>query len=136
MASNFFAFTAPVQRRLIYFPTRGPLPPAAAVLPGGEDVVLETQDGVRLGAWFVPGTTGPAVLVCNGNGGDRALRAPLAAALAHAGMPVLLFDYRGYGDSAGSPTEDGLADDARAAQAWLAGRSGFFDFRQIWRELR
>ncbi|MGH3543533.1 MAG: alpha/beta hydrolase, partial [Mycobacterium sp.] len=85
-----------LQRRLIYFPSRGPVPPVAAVLPGGEDVVLETEDRIRLGAWFFPATDrGPAVLICNGNAGDRMMRAPLAAALSSAGLSVLLFDYRG-----------------------------------------
>ena len=113
-----------LQRRLIYFPSRSPVPPAAAVLPGGEDVVLETEDGMRLGAWFLPGLgRGPAVLICNGNAGDRMLRAPLAAALSRAGLSVLLFDYRGYGGNPGRPSEEGLAADARAARAFLVARS-------------
>ncbi len=40
------------------------------------------------------------------------------------GFSVLLFDYRGYGENPGLPTEDGLAADARAAQAWLARQPG------------
>ena len=123
VASGLLALMWSQQRRLIYFPSPGPLPPAAAVLPNGRDVVLETEDGIRLGAWYFPVTGGgPAVLVCNGNGGDRSLRAELAAALNRAGLSVLLFDYRGYGGNPGRPTEDGLAADARAAQEWLAGQ--------------
>jgi uncharacterized protein len=113
------------QRRLIYFPSPGPLPPAAAVSATARDVVLQTEDGIRLGAWYFPvpgGGPGPAVLVCNGNGGDRSLRAELAAALNLAGLSVLLFDYRGYGGNPGRPSEDGLGADARAAQAWLAAQ--------------
>ncbi|MCV7402609.1 alpha/beta hydrolase [Mycobacterium fragae] len=114
-----------LQRRLIYFPSPGPVPPAAAFLPGAEDVVLHTEDGLALGAWFLPGPAGgPAVLVCNGNGGDRTLRAPLAAALSSIGLSVLLFDYRGYAGNPGSPSEDGLAADARAARAFLAAQPG------------
>ena len=125
VASGLFALVLSQQRRLIYFPSPGPLPPAAAVLPNGRDVVLETDDGIRLGAWYFPtGRPGPTVLVCNGNGGNRALRAELAAALNRAGLSVLLFDYRGYGENPGLPTEDGLAADARAAQAWLARQPG------------
>ena len=99
------------------------MPSAATFLPGGRDVVLETEDGKRLGAWYLPATgvqRRPAVLVFNGNGGDRSGRAPLAAGLARMGMSVLLFDYRGYGGNPGPPSEKGLAADARAAQAWLA----------------
>lgn len=32
---------------------------------------------------------------------------------------VLAIDYRGFGDSTGTPTEDGLLTDARAAWDWL-----------------
>jgi fermentation-respiration switch protein FrsA (DUF1100 family) len=98
------------------------VPPADAVLPGGRDVVLDTEDGIRLGAWyFAAGRT--AVLVCNGNAGDRSMRATLAAALNRMGLSVLLFDYRGYGGNPGSPSEQGLAADVRAARAWLAAQA-------------
>jgi uncharacterized protein len=113
------------QRRLIYFPSPGPVPPAAQMLPGGRDVVLDTEDGIRLGAWYLPaavGQKGPAVLVFNGNAGDRSLRAQLAAGLSRLGMSALLFDYRGYGGNPRRPSEDGLAADARAALTWLAAQ--------------
>jgi uncharacterized protein len=151
------------QRRLIYLPSPGPVPPAATVLPGAAEVSFPTADGLRLQGWFVPpapavpptpvdsrrpvpggsvtlpevaptvagpgdarprdpGGAGPAVLVCNGNGGDRSMRAALAAELSRLGLAVLLFDYRGYGGNPGVPTEEGLAADARAALAYLAGR--------------
>jgi uncharacterized protein len=113
------------QRRLIYFPWPDRLPAASSVLPASQEVVVATEDGIDLGGWFLPaqgGSPAPAVLVCNGNGGNRALRGPLAAALSRAGLSVLLFDYRGYGGNPGRPSEDGLAADARAAQAWLAAR--------------
>src|SRR5512132_1516211 len=116
------------QRRLIYYPWPGRVPAAASVLPGSQEVVLETEDGIRLGAWFVPapGSTprGPAVLVCNGNAGSRALRAPLAAALARAGLSVLLLEYRGFGGNPGRPSEEGLAADAQAAHRYLVTRRG------------
>jgi fermentation-respiration switch protein FrsA (DUF1100 family) len=109
------------QRRLVYLPDDGPLPAAADAVPGARDVRLTTADGLSLGAWFVPGRSAdaPAVLVANGNGGHRGLRAPLARALADAGLAVLLFDYRGYGGNPGSPSEAGLALDVRAARSYL-----------------
>lgn len=111
-----------LQRRFIYFPDSTPVPSAGQVLPGAEDVELRTADGLTLGAWFVPAREprrDVTVLVANGNGGNRAVRAPLAEALAERGMDVLLFDYRGYGGNPGRPSEDGLALDARAARAYL-----------------
>jgi len=47
------------------------------------------------------------------------MRAPLARELSAAGLAVLLFDYRGYGGNPGSPSEDGLALDVRAAREFL-----------------
>jgi fermentation-respiration switch protein FrsA (DUF1100 family) len=108
------------QRSLIYLPDAGPAQPVAAVLPGARDVVLRTEDGLDLAAWYLPaGADAPAVLVANGNAGSRELRAPLARALHDAGLSVLLFDYRGYGGNAGNPSEQGLALDVRAARAYL-----------------
>lgn len=124
------------QRRLIYLPDRSPVPPAGDVLAGAQDVTLDTSDGLRLGAWWVPPRAPPrgmAVLVAPGNGGNRAGRAPLAEALAGTGFAVLLLDYRGYGGNPGAPTAAGLARDARAAYRFLvdvarvpAGRIIFF----------
>ena len=112
------------QRRLIYFPMRAPVPSAATILPTAEEVSFETEDGLRLGGWFVPsvGASRGTVLVFNGNAGDRSFRAPLAAALARNGFSVLLFDYRGYGGNPGDPSERGLSSDARAARAYLDSR--------------
>ncbi|WP_432949577.1 alpha/beta hydrolase [Kribbella sp. CA-253562] len=115
------------QRRLIYLPDVADAGSATAVLPGARDVVLQTDDGVRLGAWLVPAAPpdrGVAVLVAPGNAGNRATRAPLARALAAEGLTVLLFDYRGYGGSAGRPSEQGLARDVRAAQRHLVEQAG------------
>jgi len=116
-----------LQRHLIYLPDDEAVPVAATVLPGARDVVLQTDDGLRLGAWLVPAADagrGTAVLVANGNGGNRADRAPLARALSAEGLTVLLFDYRGYGGNEGSPTEHGLARDVRAAQRFLVEQTG------------
>jgi fermentation-respiration switch protein FrsA (DUF1100 family) len=110
------------QRHLIYLPATAPVSSVETVIPGARDVVLHTSDGLSLGAWFVPAEgpdRGVGVLVANGNGGDRSLREPLARALAERGLAVLLFDYRGYGGNPGSPSEDGLALDVRAARQYL-----------------
>lgn len=116
-----------MQRRLIYFPDRAAPPPAADVLPGARDVTLHTADGLRLGAWLVPGDPDQrlAVLIAPGNAGNRMGRAPLAAALAARGLTVLLVDYRGYGGNPGRPTEHGLARDIDAARDYLVDQAGF-----------
>jgi fermentation-respiration switch protein FrsA (DUF1100 family) len=106
------------QRSLIYFPEGGVPPPQTVGLPAVEPVAFTTEDDLHLEGWFVhpvASPTGQTVIVFNGNGGNRAYRAPLAAALARAGHAVLLFDYRGYGGNPGLPSERGLHRDARAA---------------------
>jgi len=115
------------QRQLIYFPGSARAGRASEVLPGGRDVILKTSDGLELGAWFFAAETaarGVTVLVANGNAGNRPLRAPLAVALARVGLSVLLFDYRGFGGNPGTPTEEGLGKDARAAQQFLVDEAG------------
>jgi uncharacterized protein len=114
-----------LQRRLIFLPDTSAVPPAAEVIEGARDVTLTTADDLDLGAWYVPANGGDpsaTVLVANGNAGNRSSRAPLAVALSRRGLAVLLFDYRGYGGNPGSPSEDGLALDVRAARSYLLER--------------
>jgi uncharacterized protein len=116
-----------LQRHLIYFPGTDPVGPAGDVLPGARDVELQTADGLTLGAWFVPATgrdRGVTVLVAPGNAGDRSMRAPLARGLSREGLSVLLVDYRGYAGNPGSPSEEGLALDVRAARSFLVEDAG------------
>jgi fermentation-respiration switch protein FrsA (DUF1100 family) len=112
------------QRRAMYFPFGGTPSLAGTGLEGAEAVALATEDGLTLGAWFVP-AKGPVrftAIVFNGNAGHRGHRADLAAALARDGVAVLLMDYRGFGGNGGAPSEEGLAIDARAARAYLLSR--------------
>jgi hypothetical protein len=109
-----------LQRQFIYFPDASSVPPAGEVIEGARDVTLRTDDGLELGAWFVPpepeaADRRVAVLVAPGNGGNRAGRVELAEELRRRGLAVLLMDYRGYGGNPGSPSEEGLANDAMAA---------------------
>jgi fermentation-respiration switch protein FrsA (DUF1100 family) len=115
-----------MQRRLMYFPTGDVPTPGDIGLSNVEPVTFETTDGLVLNGWFVAASGPPSpritVLVFNGNAGNRAHRAPVAAALQRHGLQVLLVDYRAYGGNPGTPTENGLAADSRAARAYLAGR--------------
>jgi len=123
------------QRSMIYMPMTGAPPSVRTFLDRGEDVTLETADGLRLAAWFVPpegSASGTTILVFHGNAGDRSFRLPLAQALSKAGHAVLLTDYRGYGGNPGRPSEEGLIADARAARTWLVDRRGVDPTRLVY----
>jgi fermentation-respiration switch protein FrsA (DUF1100 family) len=114
------------ESHLIYFPgQQGRLipPPPALALPV-ERVEIPTDDGVTLVAWIIPTaleSTGYWLLICHGNAGnlsefDRPLH---YAGLHRLGLNLLAFDYRGYGESGGIPSEEGLYRDAQAAYRYL-----------------
>lgn len=121
------------QRRLIYLPSQA-VPDVDAVLPGAEEVSFSTEDGLTLTAWYMPSDAEDqaTVVVFNGNGGNRANRAPLADALSRHGYSVLLVDYRGYGGNPGSPSEEGLLTDARAARSYLISRPDVEEERLVY----
>lgn len=95
--------------------------PAAAPF---EDARFAASDGTRLHGLYLPHKRPrAAILYCHGNGGNVAMWAGAAQTLHdRAEASVLVFDYRGYGQSEGQPSELGVLADARAARAWLANR--------------
>ena len=94
---------------------------------GGEELRFESADGTALsGAWFPLETGEPrgVLLHCSGNAGNLSHRVGMALAWRQLGFHVLLFDYRGYGRSEGTPSEQGLLLDAEAAYREAARRGG------------
>jgi fermentation-respiration switch protein FrsA (DUF1100 family) len=111
----------------VYQPTRTLVARADALGRPFEEARFAARDGTRLHGWFFPAAADSprrhlAVLHCHGNGGNLSHRLDVAAALLETGVNVLLFDYRGYGLSAGRPSEEGTYLDAEAAHAWLVAR--------------
>src|SRR5262245_65887522 len=105
-----------LQRRLQYFPDSSPAArPLGQDLKRLEELSLQTADGVRISAWYWPGERLENVLMLHGNAGHRGHRLDWARGFHEFGLGVFLLDYRGYGGSEGSPTEEGLYLDAQAA---------------------
>ena len=91
-----------------------------------EDVALQTADGVRLHGWYVPAAGAERVLLFfHGNAGNISHRRDSLAIFHRLGLNVLMIDYRGYGQSEGSPSEAGFYQDASAAWAYLLEEKGF-----------
>jgi fermentation-respiration switch protein FrsA (DUF1100 family) len=112
------------EEKLIYFPSREIEVTPQALGLDSQDVFLLASDGTRIHGWFLPAfpRRDPArtVLVCHGNAGNISGRLDRAMALQRRlGVDVFLFDYRGYGRSAGRPTEEGTYQDAVAAYRYL-----------------
>ncbi|HEX8457669.1 MAG TPA: alpha/beta hydrolase [Pyrinomonadaceae bacterium] len=96
-----------------------------------EDVELTASDGVRLHGWYCtprrgrkdgtlePLETRTTLLYLHGNGGNISHRRDFLEELVALPTNVLIIDYRGYGKSEGSPSEEGLYRDARAAWDYL-----------------
>lgn len=88
-----------------------------------EDVTFATRDNVALHGWMLSpkGGTPPrgTLLFLHGNAGNVGTHVGAVAWIADAGYRVFTFDYRGYGRSEGTPTVEGVHEDARAALALL-----------------
>ena len=108
------------QRRLQYFPDSSIVPtPAGEGFRGLETVSLTSPDGTRLVSWDWPGTRPVTIVIFHGNAGHRGHRLEWIEDLHRFGYGVFILDYRGYGGSEGSPTEQGLYADAEATVRWL-----------------
>lgn len=113
------------ESRLVYAPGHRalvPPPPGLGLAP--ERVEIPSTDGVTLVAWLIRASrpaAGRWMLICHGNAGNLsdAGRPAHYAGLRALGLDLLAFDYRGYGESDGQPTERGLYDDAEAAYRYL-----------------
>jgi fermentation-respiration switch protein FrsA (DUF1100 family) len=113
------------QNHLLYFPDRTlAFTPADVGLPF-EDLTLTTADGVSLSAWYVPAEKSEgSVIICHGNAGNIGDRIVTLKVFREMGFNALIFDYRGYGRSEGSPNEEGTYLDAEAAWAFLTQEKG------------
>jgi len=84
------------------------------------NVQVETADGETLHAWWLPhGNPRATLLFHHGNAGNISHRLDSLQIFHDLGLEVLIFDYRGYGQSSGSPSEQGVYEDAHSAWRWL-----------------
>jgi fermentation-respiration switch protein FrsA (DUF1100 family) len=106
--------------RFLYYPTR---------YPDGywdlnrqldaADVWLDSADGVRLHCWYIARPEKFVTLFLHGNAGNLSHRYLHFREITEAGSSILMLDYRGYGRSAGKPSEKGLHMDADSAYQYL-----------------
>jgi uncharacterized protein len=118
------------ETRMLYVPggSRALLDPPAELGLDVRKVTVTASDGVRLVSWAMPVDSGSGywLLICHGNAGNisEAGRPYHYAGLRALGLSLFAFDYRGYGESEGAPTEDGLYRDADAAYRYVRDTLG------------
>jgi uncharacterized protein len=104
-----------VEPRLVFFPSLGETETPADIGLEYRPLEIRTPDGETIVAWWMPHASARAdVVYFHGNGGNLSMWLPIVAGVQASGLNVLAFDYRGYGRSTGSPTEQGLYRDADA----------------------
>lgn len=103
------------QNRLIFIPTQDLLITPDQLGIEAEEIYVDTEDGEKLHGWFFPnGNSEYLVILCHGNAGNISTRIDIARMFERLGISIILFDYRGYGLSTGSPNEQGLYRDIEA----------------------
>jgi fermentation-respiration switch protein FrsA (DUF1100 family) len=81
-----------------------------------EEHWIETDDGEMLFAWYCKAEHPIAsALYCHGNTGNLTNSAHVIPHLLDSGINVLLFDYRGFGQSSGFPSLSGVVSDGICA---------------------
>ncbi len=110
------------QARLVFYPEIGRemiATPGQAGLPY-QDIQLTTGDGINLHGWYIPAAQPRGtVLFLHGNAGNISHRLDSLQMFHRLGYSTLIFDYRGYGNNGGTPTEQGTYRDAWAAWRYL-----------------
>lgn len=110
----------------VYHPERAMTASPADAGLAYDEVSFRTKDGVALNAWWVPSAAEPrgTVLYFHGNAGNLSIQVDVVRMFRRFGYNTLAVDYRGYGKSEGSPSEEGTYADARAAWDWLRAAKG------------
>ena len=118
-----FVFGVVWLQRTMLFPRSFPRQvPSALETRGLERWWIESPEG-DVEAWFLPGVgvdrdhPGPAVIFAHGNGELIDHFAEMLSRYRELGVSLILPEYRGYGRSAGAPSESAIAEDLDALHA-------------------
>jgi len=108
------------QSSFVYYPERTLMGDPSRIGLEYETVYFEASDGVKLSGWFIPNENDRGVILfCHGNAGNISHRLDSIDIFHRLGLEVFIFDYRGYGQSEGNPSEQGTYRDAEAAWRYL-----------------
>ena len=120
----YAAFLLLFENKIIFHPS--PYPdgywnPTTLGVPA-QDIYFNSEDGVKLHAWFIPAPNADATLLWfHGNAGNLSHRLDNIQRLKRLNLNIFIFDYRGYGRSEGEPDEQGIYKDSKAAYKTVIG---------------
>ena len=113
------------QSRLIYFPQQQISNTPKDIGLDYTSVHIPTSDGETLHSWWIPVPDAKGtVLFFHGNAGNISHRINYLKMFEQLGYNTLLFDYRGYGQSSGIPSESGTYLDAQAGWRYVTETQG------------
>jgi hypothetical protein len=116
------------QGSFIYFPPDVPSDREIEQMTKGyEEITVRTEDGERLNGYFraPKDPNQPIVIVFHGNAALAVDMTYTMSAIANKGYGILLAEYRGYGDNGGTPSEEGLSNDADAYLNWVKQKEDY-----------
>ena len=120
------------QGKLIFLPSSDLIVTPQDAGLNAEDVWIETGDGEQLHGWYFPNNSAEYVVVLShGNAGNISNRIDIAKFLQEIGVSVLIYDYRGYGQSSGEPSEEGFYSDIEAVINYLKTEEKYSEQRMI-----
>jgi fermentation-respiration switch protein FrsA (DUF1100 family) len=124
--AGIIAYLMLAETSLVYLPAERPVAAPSPEFALRERAVrFAASDGTRLSAWVIPAaqadSSGMWLLICHGNYGNIGYgqRPEFYAFARDIGLNLFAFDYRGFGESEGAPSERGVYDDAESAYRFL-----------------
>ena len=123
--SLLFVYIKYLEKNSIFFPIEGvEVNPSVINIPF-EDIHLKVSDRVSINGWYIPKDKADfTILFFHGNAGNIGNRLEKIALLRRLDVNIFIIDYRGYGNSTGSPSECGLYSDALRAYKYLINERG------------
>jgi len=108
------------QSKYVYFPLKNIIATPMAAGFFYEDLMLKTEDGIKISAWYVPHENETAtILFLHGNGGNMSHNIDFIEMFYKLKFSTFIIDYRGYGKSEGTPDEEGTYLDAEVSWNYL-----------------
>lgn len=127
-----YAYSAYIERKVLFYPMRQIEMAPKDVGLQYEDVYFKADDGAKLNGWLIKKEGANAVvLFCHGNAGNISHRIEKIGIFNKLGVSMFIFDYRGYGRSNGRPSEQGLRKDGLAAYNYIKFRHDMKDAKVV-----